>query len=287
MTGEDAESFLQGQFSQELRPARVGPINYGFWLTRQGKVFGDAVIVRESDDVWRIFSGSLSATALVERLESFIIADDVTVADETARWQAWRIAGGDVAAWLPNWRSETAAAGGTAWGWEEAQPLPGGSALIVASQPPPWPKNWPEATTEEFEQARIAAGIPRVPQDLGEGDLPQEAGLDAVGVSFNKGCYLGQEVMARLQSLGRVRRRLVTVAGAGDVPGVEQVDLWQGEKRVGALRSRVAGFDGAWLGLALVSVASCDFTRPVGLVQGDGDAPAIDIVAEVTPEDAV
>jgi tRNA-modifying protein YgfZ len=115
------------------------------------------------------------------------------------------------------------------------------------------PAGLADVSAEELERVRIAAGIPRVPQDIGMGDLPNEGGLDVVGISYTKGCYLGQEVMARLKAMGTVRRRLVRVRGAGrGVPAVPCA-LLQGEKRVGELRSAVSDGEGGFIGLAMVT----------------------------------
>jgi hypothetical protein len=100
---------------------------------------------------------------------------------------------------------------------------------------------------------RIAAGIPSIPDDIGPGDLPNEGGLEAVAVSYSKGCYLGQEVMARLRTRGRVRRRLARAAGRGPAPALPAA-LWRDGKRDGELRSVAPTADGSgYVGLALVS----------------------------------
>jgi hypothetical protein len=122
-----------------------------------------------------------------------------------------------------------------------------------------------------WESLRIHSGIPSVPRDAGPGDLPQEAGLVAAAVSFDKGCYLGQEIMARLKTRGRIRRGLRVVGGArspsalavpsslpnapgGLVPPHRVLPLfWQG-KPVGELRSWVVDGAEGWIGLAMVQV---------------------------------
>jgi folate-binding protein YgfZ len=95
--------------------------------------------------------------------------------------------------------------------------------------------------------------MPAVPIDIGPADLPQEAGLDAEAISFTKGCYLGQEVMARLQSMGQVRRRLVRVLGSGSPPPALPVPVFAAARQVGELRSAVTDGGEGWVGLALVS----------------------------------
>jgi folate-binding protein YgfZ len=123
---------------------------------------------------------------------------------------------------------------------------------------------------------RISSGIPSVPADIGPSDLPNEGGLDRDAISYSKGCYLGQEVMARIKSLGRVRRTLVRVRGAGEAPALPAA-LWRGDRREGEIRSAIPG-PGGFEGIALVSVAGAASGAPLSLAAG---APnSIEIVSK-------
>lgn len=255
MSGADAATFLQGQFTNELRGLQPGAASYGLWLSLKGKVLADSFVVRGrgADEFW-IGSYFSAAAAIRERLESFIIADDVTVEDLTTDWQAVSL-----------WGAEAASLGAT----ENVLVFPGRrtrepnlEVVFPRSAAGEWAKRFvglielPEA---EMEARRIDAGIPRVPADVGPNDLPNEAGLEAVAISYTKGCYLGQEVMARLKSMGQVRRRLLRVRGVGDVPASMPAPIFVGERQVGELRSAAkAPVDaapgvGEFVGLAMVS----------------------------------
>jgi folate-binding protein YgfZ len=107
---------------------------------------------------------------------------------------------------------------------------------------------------EEMARRRIVAGIPAIPTEVGAADLPNEAGLDAAAVSYTKGCYLGQEVMARLKSMGQVRRRLWQVNGTGEPWPKLPAPVFAGARQVGELRSAVRDGAGGWLGMAMVSL---------------------------------
>jgi folate-binding protein YgfZ len=102
-----------------------------------------------------------------------------------------------------------------------------------------------------MERARIAAGIPAVPVDIGPADLPNEGGLEVSAVCFTKGCFLGQEVMARLKNLGQVRRRLHVVRGFGLQPQLP-ASLYQGSAKIGELRS-VVPEGGGYIALAMLA----------------------------------
>ncbi|MCX6955745.1 MAG: hypothetical protein NTV51_26675, partial [Verrucomicrobia bacterium] len=102
VTGEDAANFLQGQFTNELRGVAEGVAVYGLWLTLKGKVLADSFIVRRGGgaggagragaEFW-IGSYFSPAAVIKERLEAYVIADDVTIEDLTAEWTAVTVVG--------------------------------------------------------------------------------------------------------------------------------------------------------------------------------------------------
>ncbi|MDX2185926.1 MAG: hypothetical protein SFV32_03255 [Opitutaceae bacterium] len=247
-TGPDALTFTQGQFTQDIRGLEKGAgpswehsARYGLWLSLKGKLVGDSVIFARDKDSFLIFSESLAAAALLERLNSFLIADEVDLADETGRWSARWLAPDALPSDLPP--------GG--YGARIPGKTDRGLVLFpVETNPPPVPGAEEEQAYTRF---RYAHGLPRVPGELGEADLPQEAGLEAYAISFTKGCYLGQEVMARLHAMGQVRRRLVTVRGEGPVP-MRGESVRSGAKTCGELRGAVADTEPqTWVGLAMLS----------------------------------
>lgn len=269
VTGEDATEFLQGQFSQDLLVNELRRARYGFWLSRKGRVEGDATIVRLADDHCMVFSLSMTAGALIKRFDAFLVADDVELADESSRWRAWQLAGPDVVSWV---HARGQIGDDSAFAWEEPQIGRVSRVMWVSQAVPDWPSEWVSVEATEIERDRIMHGVPRVSVDVGPDDLPQEAELESLGVSFRKGCYLGQEVMARIQTTGRVRRRLVKVEGQGSLPESDAApELWQEGKIVGSLRSRVAVEESKWVGLAMVNLGSTNFDLPVAFTE-DGAA---------------
>jgi folate-binding protein YgfZ len=263
VTGEDALSFLQGQFTQELRSSSRAPVAYGLWLNQKGKVLADSFVLRETDESAWVVSFSSKAEVIRERLESYIIADDVMIENVTERWSGLVVGGAGGREWLAGRVGGTLPLAGefvrTVDGfvfrgrrgagetWEWLRPT---GAI--------WPEGLTTISSEEMQRMRIAAGIPSVPADIGLGELPNEGGLEADTISYTKGCYLGQEVMARLKSMGQLRRKLVRLAGGeGPVPPVPCA-LLQGETRVGELRSAVADGAGGFIGLALVTTLRLD-----------------------------
>jgi folate-binding protein YgfZ len=244
VTGEDAAAFLQGQCSADLRDVALTD---ALWLNRKGRVLAHTVIAKESDGSFLLLCPHLAAEALIAVVTANVIADDVIATDESTQWQKW------VA-----WGAEPALAGAKVFAtrrfavdaWDVLTPagsvMPGELGSLA-----------------ELDSARIAAGVPSVPADCGANEFPQECGLDA-WVSYTKGCYLGQEVMARIQSMGSLRRILRRVSGPVSVG--QELKTPEG-KVVGTVRS-AAGDDG----LALVSV---DLAEGTVLGEAQLGAPAL------------
>lgn len=246
VAGDDAFTFLQGQFTNELRQV-AGHQAYGLWLEQKGKVLGDSHVLRVSEKHFMLFSVHTSADVLIRRLEAYIVADDVTLVDHTAQHEGWVLFGPRAGERLegllgarPAENSYLRVGELTVFGGRRAPgesfELFGPAHAINKIRQKLRAAGAQAVAAEQLEWARIEAGIPAIPADVGPADLPNEAGLDASAISYTKGCYLGQEVMARLKNLGQVRRRLRVVHGRGPSPA-RHAALFQGEKKVGEVRS--------------------------------------------------
>jgi len=226
VTGEDATAFLQGQCSADLRGVALTD---ALWLNRKGRVLAHTVIVKEADGSYLLLCPHLSAEALIAVVTANVIADDVVATDESALWKKWVV-----------WGDEPKLAGAKAFAtqrygvaaWDVLTP-------IGAATPSEF------APFAELDALRVAAAVPAVPVDCGANEFPQECGLEA-WVSYTKGCYLGQEVMARIQSMGSLRRILRRVSGVVVVG--QELKSAEG-KVLGTVRSAAGD-----VGLALVSV---------------------------------
>src|SRR5262245_8772358 len=87
ISGTDAATFLQGQFTNDLRkPEGIYPSVYGLWLNQKGKVLADSFVVAAEDGAFWVGSYFSPAAVIRERLEAYVIADDVVSEDETERW---------------------------------------------------------------------------------------------------------------------------------------------------------------------------------------------------------
>ncbi|RXK53793.1 hypothetical protein ESB00_19110 [Oleiharenicola lentus] len=202
---------------------------------------------------------SASAAVLLARLEAYLIADEVELRDETAEWANWLVWGGATPVL-------TLPAGAQIFvsrrAGSPAQEIivPVAHASEVAAQ---LSAAAGAADRNTAELARLRAALPAVPTDIGPRDLPAEGALDEVAISFTKGCYLGQEVIARLKNLGQVRRALHLIEGDG-APPAPGTALFQGERKAGEVRSG-ATEGGQFLAMAMLSLVHLDPAAPLGL----------------------
>ncbi len=265
--GDDAATFLQGQFTNELRQASDSVV-YGLFLNQKGKVVADAQVLRLAEKSFLVASDFSSGEIIRQRLVEYIVADDVTLRDETAAWHGLALWGTDCESRLEQLLGSPLPPAG--------QFKHSGEALVFAGRrmkdenyaiigPEAEILRWHgqllasgclEAGDDEAEFDRIASGLPAIPRDLGLGDLPNEGGLEDVAISYTKGCYLGQEVMARLKNMGQVRRRLQVVQGADPAPAARS-PLYQRGVQCGEIRS-IASRDGKWAGLAMLRLLQLD-----------------------------
>jgi folate-binding protein YgfZ len=213
------------------------------------------------------------AAAIREHLESFVIADDVVIEDVTSKWTGATLLGeGAVAALAAETRVGFVFRGRRARGENAEWIFPVAEAEAVRAQL----TGLRDLDANEMARRRIDAGIPAVPVDVGPGDLPNEGGLEADAISYTKGCYLGQEVMARLKSLGQVRRRLLRVAGTGEYFPARPAALFVDGRKVGELRSAVHDGTGGFVGLAMLSLLHLD--QGTTLAFAADAAPAVRLV---------
>ena len=262
--GPDANSFLQGQFTQDLKRAETGPI-YGLWLDQKGKVLADSHIIRLAGNDFLIASFAGPAAPLLARLEAYLIADEVELRDESGEWAGFLVWGETVVELsLP----ESARVFPSRRAGPNARDIlvPVAHAREVEAL---LADKATAATRGMAELARLRMALPAVPADIGPRDLPAEGALDDVAISFTKGCYLGQEVIPRLKNLGQVRRALHLIAGSGAPPAPGSA-LFHGERKVGETRSSAA--DGAgFLALAMLSLVNLDASAPLGLAPHGGE----------------
>lgn len=206
VTGPDAAPYLQGQLSQDVAGLPVGECAWTFVLSPQGKVDGWGRALRVSTDTFRIDVDLGAGARWDARLRRFLLRTkaEITVAEQVP---TVAVRGATVAGGLP-------AVGLDVVGTDLIDVAGPGRPAVV-------PSDAIEVGPAEAEAARIAAGVPVWGAELDEDTIPATVGqwvIDA-SVSFNKGCYTGQELVARIDSRGgNVPRHLRGVVVSGPAP---------------------------------------------------------------------
>lgn len=262
ITDEDAADFLQSQFTNELRPVEAGRCTYGLWLDVKGKVVADSYVLCEGDERFRLLSETAVTAVLSAKLENHIIADAVVI-EAAPDLIGFALLGAGSAAVL----SELSLAVPGADRFEssdgcvvfcgrrssaecyEVLCLSAAKADQVRSVLSRLSVKILSA--EQIAQERMQAGYPLVPIEIGPSDMPGEGGLEVDAVSFTKGCYLGQEVVARMHNVGRPQRTLFAVSGKNDCPVCPLAIYNRETKQVGELRTAIHCKNG-WFGVALL-----------------------------------
>lgn len=240
VAGPAAVSFLQGQCSQDVAGLAVGASAWSWVLQPQGKVEVLCRVTRVADDHMVLDTDGGWGEALAARLNRFKLRTKADI--ESLAWRCLALRGPD---------SGAVAA---------ARPVDAGTLVVDASWPglpgvdllgpdPAVPDGVALIGVEAYEVARIEAGVPRMGAELTEKTIPAETGLVDQTVSFTKGCYTGQELVARIDSRGgNVPRhlRLVTL----DRPAPVGASAIVGDKAVGTLTSVAARPGGGAVALA-------------------------------------
>jgi tRNA-modifying protein YgfZ len=181
VTGEDRQRFLQGMLTCDIAALAPGGFARGAVLNVKGRVLAVIDIVLEGD-AYVVLTEPVTAAKLREVLEKHAIVDDVVFSPETR----------------PLHRV-----------WE--------SPAAVWTAPPIFAPAVGAAGAREVEVRRVEAGLPRYGVDVSEEHFPFEANLDSA-ISYTKGCYIGQEVVARAHARGHANKRLVGLRLEGEGP---------------------------------------------------------------------
>ncbi|MGH6726985.1 MAG: YgfZ/GcvT domain-containing protein [Pseudolabrys sp.] len=249
VAGEDARRFLNGLATNDIGEVRPGQARYAALLTPQGKIVVDFIAAEaEPEDGGGFFLDCPRALSgmLVEKLDFYKLRAKVTVADLSETLAVMAVCGG---AGLSEYGLSYADPRLPALGTRTILPL-----KVVAEAAADLGATLTDA--EAYDTHRIALGVPRGGMDFAYGDtFPHEADMDQLaGVDFNKGCYVGQEVVSRVEHRASARNRLLPVAYDEFAPS-SGLPIMAGEKQVGVLASTAKGRGLAMLRLDRVADA--------------------------------
>jgi tRNA-modifying protein YgfZ len=206
--GPDAVRYLNGQLTQDVRRVAGAEVSLPSCVTdAKGRLQFRVWISGTSDGAIRVEGPPESAEAIEARLTRYLIADDVEVSNLTGNWSLAHFTGPVREAPDGVLVRESARFG-----------IPGAEWWVPAGNDIAFPEDIPLLEGDELEAFRIARGVPVWGRELSEGILPPEAGLDATDISYQKGCYIGQEVISRIKSVGRVNRKLEKLSFDSSLP---------------------------------------------------------------------
>jgi folate-binding protein YgfZ len=247
VTGADRETWLNGLLTCDVVKAREGEATYGLAVTQKGRVIADVLVLKTSQAQTLVVVPAQTRDALVTQLERYLIMEDAELAK------------GDARVFLAHGRRSTELGGAPC----DRTGL-GGALFLVAS----------DAERDAliaavglaggvvgdevgWEALRLERGVPRFGVDFDDKMYPQEASLEKRAVSFDKGCYLGQEVVCMLELRGHVKRKLVSfvVEGEGAPASGETVTDGDGVE-IGKVSSAVPSPTlGHTVGIAMIKLA--------------------------------
>ncbi|TXH06395.1 MAG: folate-binding protein [Nevskiaceae bacterium] len=290
--GEDARSFLQGQLSNDVRRLDTGLGQLTSYNSPKGRMLAVLQLIADGDDVLIELPRSV-LPAVLKRLRLYVLRARLTLDDVSDAMPPLGLAGPQAAALLaaqgltvPLAPQQCCRAGGrivlrrlgdtpryTLYGPPEAL-----DALRAA-----W-RDLAAGSDDDWRRLDILAGVPTVVPETSDHFVPQMANLDRLGgISFDKGCYTGQEIVARLHYLGQLKRRMFQgrVDGPGTVaPGTDVYDA-EDPQAVGEVVQAVPDGDGQLLSLVL----QLNHAQSPSLRLGGTPSRPVTVYPAVTPDE--
>jgi len=265
VTGPDATAFLQGQLANDVAGMEDSAARRSLYLNHKGHAIAEVLVLRRGRQEFALVEQGGAAAWVEAELLRHVVFDEVQVGSPRAAALVSVQGAGARAALATAFGLAAPAPGAVAVGatssgeqvtvWDRRRSEAGGFDLLVEGSP--------RAATlilkalelggardvgaAGLDLLRVRALLALAPQDAGEGVLPQEAGLEGA-LSYRKGCYLGQEIMARIEARGKLRRGLVRLRLDADprlaMDGAGSRELRSNGRVVGLLGTVVDSGDG-------------------------------------------
>jgi tRNA-modifying protein YgfZ len=256
-SGPEAAELLQGQLTNDIEALGPGSGCYAALLDRKGRMQADLRVLRLEPERFWIDTEPIATEAVSRHLGMYRVGREVEVSDETRQWAILSVIGPNApdasgaGAAIPEHsqlppRDDGTIAVGTVDGVDLLVPAPEAERLWASLRE----AGAAEVSEEADEILRVEAGRPRFGNEMTSETIPQEAGINERAVSFTKGCYIGQETVARLHYKGKPNRhlrglRLSAAAEAGDA-------IRLGERELGRLGTAVISPARGPIALAIV-----------------------------------
>ena len=247
MTGKDRATLLHKFCTQDILSKQPGQGGEAFICNVQGKIVGYVYFLVGEQEII-LDSAAGQAQAIINHLDRYVITEDVQFADRSGELATLVLAGPEAAALLPDAPTEMYSHkmieldGITV----DCRRVPYGGDAFFLSVPSTEAERVTNALVARgamlcspaaLECVRIEAATPLYGIDITTENLPQEVSRDAFAINFRKGCYLGQETVARIDALGHVNKHLVQVLFAADADITIGKVLLVGDKVIGRVTS--------------------------------------------------
>ena len=290
-SGEDAQDLINRLSTNELMTLEEGTGATTVLTSNKGRIVDVLYVLRRKNDLL-VLTSPYNSRKVVDWIDFYTIIEDVEVADVTgttamlsvagpkAAEELSKLTGEEVASLGPNSSIEASIAGVGVTvlsadffklpGYELISPVQHKAALWAIVETVATPIG-----TETEDAVRIEQGVPAYGRELSEEYNPLEAGL-IDHISFSKGCYIGQEVVARLNTYQKVQKYLIGLSWDTDVPVAPGAKLTLDGKQVGLVTSAaVSPADGAGVGLGYVRKAQATEGTRLSVEDGDGDVQVV------------
>lgn len=230
MTGRDRARFLHGMCTNEIKKLKPGEGCLAAVVNRQGKMVGD-VAVHAAEQVLYLVTERSNAAPLLEHLNRFLVADDVVMKISDA-------------AVIGVYGTAAAGVDGLPVVRDPVLGLPGVDLLVPAERGDELDRLLNRGVSPlgfaAWERLRIENGFPRWGADMGPEVLPMEAGLEPIAIRYDKGCYIGQEVIQRVKTYSEPPKMLVQMAFDGPAPAAG-TPILAGAEEIGHITSALPG----------------------------------------------
>lgn len=289
-TGEDAPTFLHNQLTNDVQSLGLSEARLAGYCTPKGRLLATMLLWKTADAIFLQLPREIQP-AVQKRLQMFILRAKAKLADASDSLVALGLAGPDAAAALAPWFAEPPAAPYAAVHGEAGTlirlPDAGGKTRFQWLAPPEtaqaaWPRlvqTLAPAATAAWRALDIEAGIPQVVQATQEQFVPQMINFEVLGgVNFRKGCYPGQEIVARSQYLGKLKRRMLParVSATGVLPGAEVYATTDPDQPCGQIVNAERSGDET---LCLVELKTAVLEQDAEVRLGSVDGPVLRLAA--------
>ncbi|HEU5296869.1 MAG TPA: folate-binding protein [Burkholderiaceae bacterium] len=221
--GADAAAFLQSQLTQDVAGLQQGEARLSGYCSPKGRLLASFIIWRMSVDEFALLCSADVAAAARKRLSMFVLRARCRIDDAAAQWSVFGIAGDSAAPWASlDVRPWTVRRQADQWliGLSTVEQVPRWLLVQPVGMDAP---ALPTLSAQAWQLLEVMSGVPRITAATADRFVPQMINFEIVGgVHFQKGCYPGQEVVARSQYRGTIKRRMHLFATSGSTqPGQE------------------------------------------------------------------